>query len=363
MNAELPIVQPSVELPSEDVPGAEMPGLDLDALTAHLADELPGTVAGPLRGRLIAGGRSNLTYAVSDDRNSWVLRRPPLGHVLETAHDMGREYRAMTALAATGVPVPRMLTQCADPAVLGAPFYMMSFVEGTVYRSEEQLAALDAPAAEALADRLVEALVELHRLDPADAGLADFGRPEGYLARQVRRWGKQLAASGSRQISGLEELGTRLAETVPETRRHGVVHGDYKLDNVVVSPEDGTIVAVLDWEMATLGDPLMDLVNLMLWWDGVLDTEGRPFAPVPARHPQFPPSSRLAQRYAELTGADLDTLPWCSGLLCYKLAAIFEGMHSRQTQGLTVGEGFELVAGLAPALAERGHRALLATGP
>jgi aminoglycoside phosphotransferase (APT) family kinase protein len=332
------------------------PGLDRATLESYLHRSAPGTLTGPLTAQLVAGGKSNLTYVLGDGRSQWVLRRPPLGHVLETAHDMAREYRVMAALDGTDVPVPQMVTLCTDPEVLGAPFYVMSFVEGTIHRTEEQLAEVSPAAAERLADDLVDVLARLHAIDPAAVGLGDLGRPEGYLERQVRRWGKQLASSRSREVPGLDALGARLAEAVPVSHRSGLVHGDYKLDNVVVAPTG--IVAVLDWEMATLGDPLMDLVNVVGWWDGIRDTEGTPTSAAPSDQAAFPPSTRLLDRYAAATGADLDALPWYTGLFCYKLAAIFEGIYFRETQGMTVGEGFDELAGLGPALASRGHEAL-----
>lgn len=346
-------------IPGADAPNAatgDPPGLDLVALTAYLAGTLPDLLVGPLRGRLIAGGRSNLTYLVTDGVGSWVVRRPPLGHVLETAHDMSREYRVMAGLWESRVPVPQMVALCDDAAVVGAPFYVMSYVEGTVYRTDEQLSATSPIQATELADGLVDTLADLHAVDPDAIGLGDLGRPAGYLERQVRRWGKQLAASHTRDVPGLDDLGRRLAQAVPQTQRTALVHGDYKLDNVVVdSAVRGRVLAVLDWEMATLGDPLSDIVNLVLWWDGVRDLDGVPFAAIPADVAGFPPSSSLLDRYAGRTRADLGALPWYLGLACYKLAAIFEGMHYRETQGLTVGEGFERLAGLAPALALRGH--------
>jgi aminoglycoside phosphotransferase (APT) family kinase protein len=334
-------------------------GLDLTALSVYLEREVPGLLSGPLTGRLIAGGRSNLTYLVTDGARTWVVRRPPLGHVLETAHDMGREHRVMAALWGSEVPVPEMVALCRDPEVIGAPFYVMSFVAGTVYRTSEQLAEVSPADARRLSDGLVDVLAQLHAVDPPAVGLADLGRPDGFLERQVRRWGKQLEASHSRELPELAALGRRLAEAVPVSRRVALVHGDYKLDNVVVDPaEHGRILSVLDWEMATLGDPLTDLVNVVLWWDGVRDTEGTPFAAVPAEAPGFPPSTHLLDRYASATGDDLQSLPWYMGLVCYKLASIFEGMYYRDIQGLTVGEGFDRLDGLPPALAQRGHHYL-----
>lgn len=338
-------------------------GLDLSRLTAYLERELPGLLAGPLNGRLLSGGRSNLTYLVDDGAQKWVVRRPPLGHVLATAHDVAREYRIMAALQSGDVPVPRTFIFCEDAEIIGAPFYVMSFVDGVVYRTEEQLGPLGGTSAEELAGGLVDVLARLHATDPAAVGLADLGRPQGYLQRQVVRWGKQLRASRSRDIPGVEELGHRLGATVPASHRSGLVHGDYKLDNLVIDRGcPRCALAVLDWEMATLGDPLMDLVNLAVWWDGVYDVHGAPFTDVPAKVTGFPSSRQLLDRYADRTPTDLRALPWYFGLMYYKLAGIFEGMYYRDRQGLTVGPGFELLEGLAPALVERGHQALSEAG-
>lgn len=334
-------------------------GLDLRALTRYLERAVPGLLRGPLQGRLIAGGRSNLTYLITDGTSRWVVRRPPLGHVLQTAHDMSREYRVMTALAGSDVPVPETIALCHDPQVTGAPFYVMSFVDGMVLRTRQQLESLPAGAPQPLADGMVDTLARLHAVDPPHVGLQDLGRPGGYLERQVRRWGKQLAASHSRDLPELDRLGLRLAASVPASFRAGLVHGDFKLDNVVIDPADpGRALAVLDWEMATLGDVLTDVVNLVMWWDGIRDESGALFAAAPAEVPGFPSSDRLVERYARLTGTSPSSLAWYAGLSSYKLAAIFEGMYYRYTEGFTVGEGFDQLAGLAPALARRGHAAL-----
>ncbi len=336
-----------------------LPGLDIESLERFFHREIPGVARGQLSAQLFAGGKSNLTYALTDGRTEWVLRRPPLGHVLETAHDMSREYKVMHALNGTDVPVPVMVAMCEDLEVIGAPFYVMSFVNGTIYRTQEQLDALGDTEAGALAENLVEVLTRLHRVDPARVGLADLGRPAGFLERQIRRWGKQIAASHSRDIPELDTLSERLAEAIPVSARSSIVHGDFKLDNVVVEPNhDSEIVCVLDWEMATLGDPLLDLANLVMWWEGIYDINGRSFAAAPGLVPAFPGRDHLIQRYAQITGADLDEFPWYLGFACLKLACIFEGMYFRQTQGLTVGSGFDQLAGLAPALAARGHDVL-----
>ena len=326
---------------------AAPPGVDLRRLRAFLGS------AGPLRAELIAGGRSNLTYVVTDGANEWVLRRPPLGHVLATAHDMAREHRVLSALAATPVPVPKTYILCINPDVLGAPFYLMEKVEGTVYRTAEQTERLAAERATALAHELIDVLAALHGVDPGAVGLGDFGRPAGFLDRQVRRWQRQLAASRSREIAGIDELSDALAGSVPATQRPAIVHGDYKIDNVIVGPDDA-IAAVVDWEMATLGDPLCDLGLFDVYMDGGI-AEMVAGAPGPATG--FPPGTRLRARYAAATGLDLTPLPWYEALGCFKLAVISEGIHYRFLRGQTVGEGFaeigDMVAPLVAAGLER----------
>jgi aminoglycoside phosphotransferase (APT) family kinase protein len=334
----------------------DLPGLPLGALAEHLHRALPGLLQGPLSAQLLAGGRSNLTYLVTDGRTRWVLRRPPLGHVLETAHDMGREHRLLAALSPTDVPVPAPML-LAGPDVIGAPFYVMEFADGQVLRDRAQLESLDAGAATALADELVDVLVRLHRLDPQQVGLGDLGRPQGYLERQLRRWARQLAASHSRDLPELTRLAERLGEHVPVSQQSAIVHGDYRLDNVVVEPASGQIVAVLDWEMATLGDPLADVASTLVWWDGMSGLDS-PVAAVPADVTGFPGGNHLLAAYGRRSDLDLDPLPWCLGFAFFKIAAIFEGIHFRAQQGLTVGEGFDRLGRLVPDLVERGHAAL-----
>ena len=344
----------------QSLPGNDTPGLPLRPLEEHLRSVLPGLLHGPLSATLVAGGRSNLTYLLSDGQERWVLRRPPLGHVLETAHDMGREHRLLAALEPTDVPVPRPLL-LAGPEVIGAPFYVMEFADGDVLRDRAQLDRLDASAATALADELVDVLVRLHYLEPEQVGLGDLGRPVGYLERQLRRWARQLESSHSRDLPELTRLAERLGEDLPVSQGAAIVHGDYRLDNVVVSP-DGHVVAVLDWEMATLGDPLADVASTVVWWDGMSGLDS-PVAAVPADVPGYPGSEHLLASYGEQSGLDLDPLPWYLGFAFFKVAAIFEGIHFRSQQGLTVGEGFERLGELVPPLVERGHGALSGTRP
>lgn len=334
-----------------------MPGLDLGRLQAHLDSEKPGLVQGPLTGELVQGGRSNLTYVIGDGTGQWVVRRPPLGHVLATAHDMAREYRVLTALAETPVPVPRTHLLCQDEDVLGAPFYLMEFVPGTVYRTPEQTDRLGPAQRTELAHRLIDVLASLHALAPDTVGLADFGRPEGFLQRQVRRWSKQLAASRSRDIAGIAELADGLAEHVPVSARASIVHGDYRLDNVIVGA-DHRIDAVLDWEMATLGDPLTDLGVFAVYWDGFSDIEANPIVRAAGPKYGFPSTTELFDRYAARSGADLSTLDWYVAYAFFKIAVILEGIHYRFAHGQTVGEGFERVGDAVAPLAAKGLRAL-----
>ncbi|MHA6758985.1 phosphotransferase family protein [Streptacidiphilus sp. PAMC 29251] len=335
-----------------------LPGLDLVRLRAHLERDRPELVDGPLTAELITGGKSNLTYLLRDDRHHWVLRRPPLGHVLATAHDMSREYRVIAALAGTPVPVPGVHLLCTDEEVLGAPFYLMDEVPGLVYRSAEDSAGLGPERARAISYRLMDVLAELHSIDPAEVGLGDFGRPDGYLERQVSRWFRQFESSRSRDIPGMDELQQRLSHGIPASQRTTIVHGDYRLDNTVVAADD-TIAAVLDWEMATLGDPLADLGLMKVYWEIAGDIPGNPVAQAVNPSAGFPGMDELAGHYAGRTGLDLTPLPWYTAFAGYKLAVIAEGIHFRYTQGKTVGEGFSFMGSLVPPLVTASLETLL----
>jgi aminoglycoside phosphotransferase (APT) family kinase protein len=325
------------------------PGLDLRRLRAHLDAQRPGLVAGELTADVVEGGRSNLTYVVGDGRSRWVVRRPPLGHVLPTAHDMGREFRVISGLRDTAVPVPEALLLCEDPDVVGARFYVMSFVDGTPYRTAAELANLGPERTRAIADALVDTLVDLHAVDPVAVGLGDFGRPEGFLERQLRRWKKQLDASRSRDLPGIEELHDRLAAAVPVSGKPSIIHGDYRLDNVLVDGND-EISAVLDWEMSTLGDPLTDLALLVAYAER--DKVSLPFVSNASSAPGYPGTDEVVARYAERSGRDVSQLGWYVSFAFFKLAVILEGIYYRYTKGQTVGAGFEGVgAGVAPLIA------------
>jgi aminoglycoside phosphotransferase (APT) family kinase protein len=352
-------------------------GIDLDALSSYLAPfscALDGATADPaglispessssqpgrgqaMRAELIHGGKSNLTYRLTDGSHDWVLRRPPLGHVLATAHDMAREYRVMSALAPTAVPVPAMVTLCEDPSVIGAPFYVMAYVEGSILRRTEDTDTLDDGRRTALAHRLIDTLADLHGVDPTTVGLGDFGHPAGFLERQVRRWTQQLEKSRSRDIPGSDDLAEALATDVPASQRASVVHGDYRLDNVLVGP-DQQIRAVLDWEMATLGDPLCDLGLLPVYAAPVpgvagVVSDGR------GPHNGFPSIESLIARYADRSGLDVSLLPWYTALGYYKLAVICEGIHFRYAIGQTVGPGFDQIGDIVEPLVSAGRKVL-----
>ncbi|TNM36718.1 phosphotransferase family protein [Nocardioides albidus] len=316
-----------------------VPGLDIDRLSGWLSQQGLGSGA-PLEATVIAGGKSNLTYVLSDGTDEWIVRRPPLGHVLATAHDMGREYRVLTALRDTAVPVPRTYAFCADVEVVGAPFYVMERCAGTPYRNASELESLGVETTRVISTRLVDTLADLHGVDPEAVGLGDFGRAQGYLARQVSRWKKQLDASHSRDLPAADELYARLAGDIPEESGAAIVHGDYRLDNVLFEGERMT--AVLDWEMATLGDPLADLAVMLTYHRLGALPGGATTSDVPTA-PGFLTEREVIERYAERSGRDMTRFGFYLGLSAFKLAAILEGIHYRHIHGQTVGEGFDKV--------------------
>ncbi len=337
-----------------------VPGLDLTAFGRWYDEQRPGHVTGELRGRVIAGGKSNLTYEVTDGSSWWVVRRPPLGHVQATAHDMGREHTVLTALADTDVPVPRTFAHCTDDSVIGAPFYVMEKVDGTPYRTADQLAAIGETQTRELAGAMVDVLARLHAVVPADVGLAEFGRPAGFLERQVRRWGKQLAGSRNRDLPDADLLLARLSERVPtdDGSAAGIVHGDYRLDNLLSVPSDPEPVkAVIDWEMATLGDTLTD-VALLVVYDRLGSITGGAAVADASRAPGYPTPEEHLERYAAASGRDLGAMEFHLGLAHLKLAVILEGIHHRFLHGQTVGAGFDTVGEAVQPLLSAGLAAL-----
>lgn len=321
-------------------------GLDLAALQTWFTAHVAGAGDAPLRASLIAGGRSNLTYHVTDGAHDWVVRRPPLGHVVATAHDMGREHRVMSALQGSAVPVPVTRALCTDPDVIGAPFYVMDRVDGRVVRSTAELAAFDPDDARRVSHELIDVLARLHAIDYEAVGLGDFGRPDGFLARNVARWGKQWEANKTRELPEIDELARRIGRALPASGPPGIVHGDYRLENTMLAPDRPEIVAVLDWEMSTLGDPLTDLGLFLVYWvhwdEGDGNGDGGPLATGGASGlPGFVGMDEVAARYAELTGRDLSHLDFYIVFAFYKLAIILEGINARFLMGKTVGEGFD----------------------
>ncbi len=333
---------------------SDPPGLDLSALGRFLAETAPELLTGPLTASLIAGGKSNLTYRVDAGSASWVVRRPPLGHVLETAHDMAREHRVIVALRSTPVPVPKPLAVCTDPSVIGAPFYVMEFVPGRVYRTANALQRIGSDRTAAASRAALAALAALHAVDPEQVGLGDFGHPEGFVERQVRRWGKQLTASRSRELPGIDALYDRLAGALPPEQPPAIVHGDYRIDNLVID-DDQRVAAILDWEMSTLGDPLTDLGLLRVYDELAPLFAG--IADAPAA-PGFVRGEEAVAAYVAAGGRPVDGLDFYVALAAFKLAVILEGIHLRHTQGLTAGEGFDNLGDAVPLLIDLGHRAL-----
>ncbi|HET9052475.1 MAG TPA: phosphotransferase family protein [Candidatus Dormibacteraeota bacterium] len=339
--------------PDPGPPGADPPGIDCAAVARWLAP-LVGGLEGPLRARILEGGRSNLTYEIGDGNRVWVLRRPPLAHVLPTAHDMAREHRVLAALGPTDIPVPAVVGLCEDPGVLGAPFYVMGRVEGHVVRDALPAAYPDTPATRArISAALVRTLTALHAVDPSEVGLGDLGRPAGFLERQVSRWWRQWELSRTRDLPAIAELRSRLEAGVPVQSPPGIVHGDYRLDNLILAPDDpGRVAAILDWEMCTTGDPLADLGLLLVYWSDRTDPPSvieHALSPL-TREAGFATRDELAGAYAAASSRDLSALDWYVCLGFFKLAVVAEGIHARHLMGMTVGEGFDLmgprVAGL-----------------
>ena len=339
-------------------------GLDTDALADWLDAERPGLLSGPLDATLITGGKSNLTYSVTDGTAEVIVRRPPLGHVLATAHDMVREHRVITALGPTDVPVPETFALCEDDAVIGAPFYVMERVSGTPYGRATQLESLGPDRTRVITERMIDTLVALHSVDPVDVGLSDFGRPDGYLERQVRRWKKQLDSSRSRELDGMDELIARLESDIPAGGDATIVHGDFRLDNILVDDDADTVNAVLDWEMSTLGDPLTD-VAVLLAYQQLAETDVSAQAPGivatmvtdAPNAPGYLTRDAVLERYHAQSGRDVDDLDFHLALAFFKLAVILEGIHYRHAHGQTLGSGFDGIGDLIEPLITAGLHA------
>jgi len=315
------------------------PGLEWDAVERWLLDNVPG-LTGPLDASLIAAGGSNLTFRVEDAGGGAVaLRRPPVAAVLATAHDMDREWRILSALADTTVPVPAPLARCDDADLTGAPFYVMAFADGTILRTEADGAVLDTIEAQAATDSLVDVQVAMHALDVDAIGLGDLAKHRtGYVERQLRRWQTQVERAKVRELPLLDALHDRLAASVPaETGPPALVHGDYRFDNVVLGG-DQRVAAVLDWELATIGDAVADACWSLLYWTDPGDP--LPFlASSPTLADVLPRRADVAERYSVRAGRDLDAIGWFTVFGYWKMACIVEGVYARRLKGASGGGG------------------------
>ncbi|WP_083914442.1 phosphotransferase family protein [Ilumatobacter nonamiensis] len=309
-----------------------VPGVDVERVSAWMASNVDGAVA-PFVFHPITGGHSNLTMTVTgSDGRRFVLRRPPLGHVLASAHDMEREHRIVSGLRDTDVPVPPIGGLCTDESVNGSPFYVMGFVDGHVLRdAEASAAALDEEARDNASRSLVDTMAKIHSVDLEAAGLVQLGRHEGYIARQLKRWYSQWNQGKTRDLMAVDRVHDRLAERIPEQGPATIVHGDYRLDNCMVD-DRGDVVAVLDWEICTLGDPLADLGLLQVYWTGPNDDHSA-WTGSATTPPGFWDRAQLAQRYGEITGRDLSQLDFYVAFAYWKLACILEGVYSRYLGG------------------------------
>ncbi len=334
-----------MSLPERDTPPghpAGPAGIEVEGVTAWFATHVRN-VPPPLRFTLFPGGRSNLTYRVDGAGGPPVtLRRPPVSHVLPTAHDMAREHQIISALAPTPVPVPEPIGLCEDARVIGAPFYVMSFVEGLVLRDAESGDRLlpDPTARRAAGIALVDTLAALHALDPDGIGLGNLAKREGYVARQVRRWSAQFTESAAAGVAApglVEAVGAMLARREPPQRRTAIVHGDFRIDNAVLRP-DGAVAAVLDWELCTLGDPMADLGTFLDYWG--LPADGEPLlGRVPASALDgFPAADELRDRYASTTGADVSDGGYVMAFGYWRVACILQGVYARYVGGAPAGD-------------------------
>jgi aminoglycoside phosphotransferase (APT) family kinase protein len=328
-------------------------GIDLVALDRHLRDIGIGR-SGQLRAELISGGRSNLTFHVHDDASAWVLRRPPMHGLTPSAHDMAREYRVVAALAGTPVPVANAVTLCEDESVLGAPFAMVSHVPGRVVRSAGELKAIgDRTEINRCVDELVRVLANLHAVEPGSVGLADFGRPDGYLERQVRRWAGQwqhVRLDDDDRDADVHRLHSALAEAVPPQSGSSIVHGDYRIDNTILDSDDAAKVrAVLDWELSTLGDPVSDAALMCAYrnpaMDLILNLQSAWTSPL------IPSPDALAHRYSMISDRPLAHWPFHMSLAYFKIAIIAAGIDFRRRMSGRDGGADRVGEVIAPLIA------------
>ncbi len=334
------------------------PLVDEVNLARYLAEQLPGpNAATPLNIERVAGGHSNETFIIRRGADeSWVLRRPPRGPLLPTAHDVGREYALISALIKTELPVPQPILHCTDESIIGAPFYLMNYVPGVVIRSTVPPNFANPEGRAELADALIKTLVKLHAVDWREVGLDKIGKPEGYLERQVKRWSGQLDKSRQRDLPDLDAVTVWLREHLPASPETTVVHGDYRIDNVIYASErPARVLAVLDWEMATIGDPLADLGYLISHWRQAGDPPAAVTSELADVTEQsgFPTRAQVAARYEELSGRPVRNLAFYEALAIWKLAILLEGNYNRFKAGTTDDQFYALLEEGVPSLARR----------
>ena len=321
-------------------------GINAENLTSWMLARVP-TLSPPLRFELITGGLSNLTYTVTDSAgNRWVLRRPPLGHVLATAHDMGREFRIISALSGTAVPVAPVIGFCDDDEVNGAPFYVMEFVDGVIARDRDAGSVLSLEARANAGKSLIEVLAEIHSIDVDAVGLGDLGRKESYVERQLSRWQRQWEATKDVDIESMTELHHRLSDSIPIQGPASIVHGDYRLDNCVVD-DAGEVIAVLDWELCTLGDPMADLGFMFVYWAEATDS----FVVIDGSATAlegFPLRAELLAMYEQRTGRDVSQIGYYVALGYWKLACILQGVLVRYRSGAMGDQTTDADSGSSP---------------
>src|SRR6266545_3313484 len=328
---------------------------DIARLANYLAVLLPG-LAGPLSVRQFKGGQSNPTYLIETPARRYVLRRKPPGKLLPSAHAVDREFRVITALSAQGFPVARPLHYCDDASVVGTPFYLMDYVEGRVFWEPD---VPDAPAAVrgAIYDSVNSTLAQLHSFDPVALGLADFGRGENYVARQVERWSRQYRASETERNEDMERLIAWLPGHLPPPVPVRLVHGDFRLDNVIIAPSSPEVVAVLDWELSTLGDPLADFAYYLMAWDMPPSPSGVGFGSLAGRDlGALGIPTRSAEVEAYRTRAGLDPGPHLAAYLAYnffRVAAIMQGIAGRVRDGTATSENAAGMAAMVCPLAAK----------
>jgi aminoglycoside phosphotransferase (APT) family kinase protein len=328
--------------------------VDLNGLRRFLDERHLGDTSA-LRSENISFGHSNEVHLVHFDGKSWALRRPPRGPLLPTAHDVMREYRVLKALQDTPVPVPRVYAACDDPAYIGAPFYLMEYMRGEVIRGDAKSFASTPEIRRKVSEAMVDLLVALQAVDWRAVGLEAFGRPDGYLPRQLKRWCDQLERTlpYTRPLAVMEQVKRWLEANLPESPPPPtIVHGDFKLDNVMWDPRAAKVIAVFDWEMSTIGDPLADFGWMLTYWPDPEDGARRNVASSMAAEPGWLTRREMIARYEAKTARAMTRFPFYQAFALFKLAIIMEGSYARYLRGQTDDPLFAGLTERVPALAD-----------